>query len=165
MNTEKLTEKSKEVLEESVHIAYEHKHSSIEPLHVLRALFEVSETIIAPLLSEKDISISEVQKNIDEALMALPKLSQAINPQITPAVVSIFRRAEKEATSMKDEYISVEHILLALGSHDGVVKEILEQHNLLPKQITASITELRGSARITNTHPEDKNHGLHCCAG
>lgn len=160
MNTEKLTEKSKEVLEESVHIAYEHKHSSIGPLHVLRALFEVSETIIAPLLSEKDISISEVQKSIDEALTTLPTLSQATNPQLTPAVVSIFRRAEKEAKSMKDEYVSVEHILLALGNHDGSVKEILKQYDLLPNQITTTITDLRGSARITDTNPEDKNHIL-----
>jgi ATP-dependent Clp protease ATP-binding subunit ClpB len=160
MDTEKLTEKSKEVLEESVHIAYEHKHSVIDSLHILRALFEVSETIIAPLLSEKDISISEVQKSIDQALTALPKLAQATNPQMTPATVSIFRRAEKEAKSMKDEYVSVEHVLLALGHHNGHVKKILEQYDLLPNQIITTITELRGSARITDTHPEDKNHVL-----
>ena len=160
MNTDKLTQKSREVLEEAIQVAYEYKHQNVDPLHVLQALLTVRDTIIGPLLNTRDISAENIQQTIDTELSKLPTLSKADNPQFTPAVASIFRRAEKEAKSMKDEYVSVEHILLALGYQDGAVRDILTQYDLLPGAIIGTINELRGSMKVTDSNPEAKQNVL-----
>ncbi len=160
MNTENLTEKSREVLEEAIQTAYEYKHQYVEPLHLLKAVFTVKETIVGPLLNACDVGIENVKQEIDSELSKLPKLSSASNPQLTPAFASILRRAEKEAESMKDEYVSVEHILLALGHHEGAVLNILTKFKLLPNDILKIIKELRGNMKITDTKPETKQNVL-----
>ncbi len=156
MNTENLTQKSQEVLEEAIQTAYEYKHQYVEPLHLLKAVFTVKDTIIAPLVNTCDVNIETVKQSIDLELQKLPKLSTASNPQLTPAFASILRRAEKEANLMQDEYISVEHILLALGYHEGVVLDILKKYKLLPNEILKIITKLRGDMKVTDKNPESK---------
>ena len=128
MHVENLTEKSREILEEAIQEAYEYKHQHVEPLHVLKATITVPGTIIGPLLSALDADSGALLSDVETALAALPKLSTAANPQLTPAVASIFRRAEKEATTMNDQYISVEHILLALGHNEGPPRDILSRY-------------------------------------
>jgi ATP-dependent Clp protease ATP-binding subunit ClpB len=160
MNVEKLTEKSRLVLEEALQEAYEYKHQSVDPLHVLKATITTTDTIIGPLLSMLDTDNAGLKADIETALQALPKLSVAANPQLTPAVASIFRRAEKEAAVMKDEYISVEHILLALGYSEGESQNILTKYNLLPNQITSSLEKLRGNMNVTDQNPEAKQNVL-----
>lgn len=160
MNVEKLTEKSRSILEESIQVAYEYKHQSVDPLHVLRATLTTRDTIIGPLFSALDIDSEAIMRAIESELEKLPKLSTAANPQLTPAVASIFRRAEKEATTMSDQYVSVEHILLALGHSEGSARDILANFNLLPTNITSKITELRGSMNVTDTNPEAKQNVL-----
>jgi ATP-dependent Clp protease ATP-binding subunit ClpB len=160
MNTENLTQKSREVLEEAIQTAYEYKHQYVEPLHLLKAVFTIEETIIGPLLNTCDVSIESVRQVIDVELSKLPKLSSTSNPQLTPAFASILRRAEKEAKSMQDEYVSVEHMLLALGYQEGVVLDILTKFKLLPDNILNKVNELRGSMKVTDTNPETKQNIL-----
>ncbi len=154
MNVEKLTEKSRLILEEAIQEAYEYKHQYVDSLHVLKALVTTTDTIVGPLLSALDISSENFLHDVESSLQVLPKLSTAANPQLTPAVASIFRRAEKESSAMGDQYVSVEHILLALGYNEGIPKDILSKYNLLPTHIISQIKELRGSMNVTNANPE-----------
>ncbi len=160
MNVEKFTEKSRSVLEEAIQEAYESKHQTVDSLHVLKATIVVSDTIIGPLLSSFDISTDKLLSDIDKELNVLSKLSQSANPQLTPAVASIFRRAEKEALGMSDQFVSVEHILLALGYNEGASKDILSKYDLLPTHIISKIKELRGPMNVTDTNPETKQNVL-----
>ncbi len=160
MNTERLTQKSKEVLEEAVQEAYEQKNQYIDPLHLLHATLVVNNTLIAPLLNKQDINVGELTSDINREIQSLPKLATATNPQLTPALNSILRQAEKEATELKDEYISVEHIFLALGRSEGASYYILEKYNLLPQNIIGVIKELRGSMNVTDENPEAKQNVL-----
>lgn len=160
MNVEKLTEKSRSILEEAIQEAYEHKHQAVDPLHVLKATLTTRDTIIGPLFSTLDISSDEVLQTIETELEKLPKLSTAANPQLTPAVASIFRRAEKESAAMDDQFVSVEHILLALGHSEGAVRDILATYDVLPAHITSKIKELRGSMNVTDQNPEAKQNVL-----
>ena len=160
MRVENLTEKSREILEEAVQEAYEYKHQHVEPLHVLKATITVPGTIIGPLLSALDADSGALLSDVETALAALPKLSTAANPQLTPAVASIFRRAEKEATTMNDQYISVEHILLALGHNEGPPRDILSRYELLPINITSALEQLRKNMNVTDQNPESKQNVL-----
>ena len=160
MHPEKLTQKSREVLEEAIQEAYERKHQHVDPLHVLRALLTVPDTIVAPLFATRDVSSEAVLTETDRALERLPKLQSAVNPTLTPALVSVFRQAEKEARAMKDEFVSVEHLLLALGTNEGPPRDILAAHNLLPAHITDTLTQLRGTMHITDQNPEAKQNVL-----
>ena len=160
MNPEKLTQKSRQVLEEAIQEAYEYKHQYVDPLHVLKALFTTPETMVSPLLSALDVSSEAVLTDTEDALDRLPILQTAANPSLTPAVVSVFRRAEKETTAMKDEYVSVEHILLALGTNEGPARDILAKHDLLPTHITNTINDLRGNMNVTDQNPEAKQNVL-----
>lgn len=160
MNPEKLTEKSRTVLEEAIQEAYEYKHQYVDPLHILKALLTTPDTIVGPLLSQLDKNPKALLTDTEEALARLPKLATSANPQLTPAVVSVFRRAEKEASAMQDQYVSVEHILLALGHGDGPAKDMLAKHHLLPSSLTGPLEQLRGNQPVTDQNPEAKQNVL-----
>jgi len=160
MNPEKLTQKSRQVLEEAIQEAYEYKHQQVDPLHVLKALLTTSETMVSPLLSALDKNTEAILSDTEDMLDRLPTLQSATNPSLTPAVVSVFRQAEKEAKNMSDDYTSVEHILLALGSNEGSPRDILAKHDLLPTHITSTLTQLRGNMNVTDQNPEAKQNVL-----
>lgn len=160
MNVEKLTEKSRSILEEAIQEAYEYKHQQVDPLHVLKATITTSDTIVGPLFSILDVDSEGLLRDIESELQKLPTLATVANPQLTLAVASIFRRAEKESSDMGDQYVSVEHILLALGHNEGVPRDILSKYDLLPTKINSHIKELRGPMNITDSNPEAKQNVL-----
>lgn len=160
MNIEKLTEKSRLILEEAIQEAYEHKHQQVDPLHILKAIVTTPDTIVGPLLSTLDVSNGSLLSDVESELQKLPTLATAANPQLTPAVASIFRRAEKESLAMGDQYVSVEHVLLALGHTEGIPRNILSKYNLLPASISSKIKELRGPMNVTDSRPEAKQNVL-----
>ena len=160
MNIEKLTEKSRLILEEAIQEAYEYKHQQVDPLHILKAIVTTPDTIVGPLLSTLDVSNGSLLSDVESELQKLPALATVANPQLTPAVASIFRRAEKESLAMGDQYVSVEHVLLALGHTEGVPRNILSKYNLLPASISSKIKELRGPMNVTDSHPEAKQNVL-----
>ena len=160
MNIEKLTEKSRLILEEAIQEAYEYKHQQVDPLHILKAIVTTPDTIVGPLLSTLDVSNGSLLSDVESELQKLPALATVANPQLTPAVASIFRRAEKESLAMGDQYVSVEHVLLALGHTEGIPRNILSKYNLLPASISSKIKELRGPMNVTDSHPEAKQNVL-----
>ncbi len=160
MNIEKLTQKSREILEEAVQQAYEFKNQTVEQIHLLKALFEVEGTIIDNIIASKEVDTQKLLADIDTEIQKLPKLSTQINPQMTPAVASIIRSAEKESKKMSDEYISAEHILLALGESDGVAKELLQKYHLTASDILSDIKTLRGNMNVTSQNPEETQNTL-----
>ena len=160
MNVEKLTEKSRSILEEALQEAYEYKHQYVDPLHVLKATVVIPDTIVGPLLSMRDVSSEGILNDVEAELKKLPKLSTSTNPQLTPAIASIFRRAEKESSAMGDQYVSVEHILLALGHNEGTPRDILSKPTQMPTHITSQIKELRGPMNVTDSNPEAKQNVL-----
>ncbi len=160
MNIEKLTQKSREILEEAVQEAYEHRNQTVEIIHLLKGLLSIGDTIIHPLLSKLEVDETALQSEVEAEIQKLPTLSTATNPQLTPAVASILRKAEKIASQMGDEYISAEHLLLALAETDGVSKTLLEKYGLASKEVLTSIKEVRGNMNVTNQNPEGTQNVL-----
>ncbi len=161
MNIEKLTEKSKMVLQEAIQEAFEHKNQYVEPTHVFKALLMVSGTLIDSLLQKLSVNKETLIGEIEEKIGGLPKVAELNQPQITPAVVSLIRKAEKEAGAMGDEYVSVEHILLAFFEiGDTSLQTILKNHNLSKKELIDIIKELRKNMNVTSKNPEETNNIL-----
>lgn len=109
------------------------------------------------MLSKQEIARKEIETSIDNTLAGIPTLGESANPNMTPAVVSVFRRAEKEAKEWGDTYVSVEHILLALAEVGGEVQAVLEQYALSPQIIKSVIEEIRGSMSVNNKNPEQSH--------
>ncbi len=160
MNIEKLTQKSKAILEEAVQLAYEGKNQYVEPIHVLKALLEVPETIMEPLCQALSVEVSDLKEAVDGTVKALPALAQAVNPQITPALNSVFRKAEKESERLNDSYISVEHIVLALTQVEDVSMGILEKHKITKDKVENELSTLRGGQTVVDDNPETKQNVL-----
>ena len=155
MDIEKFTEKSRLVFQEAVQEAYEHKNSTVDFFHIIKSLFSVEGTLIERVLTEEELDKEGILRDIENEIEKLPKVANISTPQFTPAIVSLMRNAEKIAKEMGDEYVSVEHILLALFKvNDSRVQDFLKRHGLIEERIKKAIITLRKGMKITNDNPE-----------
>ncbi len=161
MNVEKLTEKSKLVIQESIQEAYERRSQTVEPLHLFKAMFQIEGTLVDAILNEEEKSKEEILKGIEEELQKLPKVQNVSTPQLTPAVLSYLRKAEQIAKEMGDQYVSVEHLFLAFfEGQDEKIKQILARYGLLKDRIRQAIGKLRKGMKISTQNPEDQMNVL-----
>lgn len=160
MDTEKLTEKSRAVLEEAVQQAYERKHQQVEPIHLLAALLQVPGTIVDSALQQQQASRDTLTAAVEEALGALPTLRTPANPQFTPAAANLVRRAAKEAKAWGDQYVSVEHLLLAAAADESPTGEMVRAHGVRHDTLKDTIQEIRGNMQVTNQNPEETQNVL-----
>ncbi|TAN57534.1 AAA family ATPase [Patescibacteria group bacterium] len=146
MDPNKLTYKSQEALMNAQKIAQEIGQSAVDVLHLTKALLEQSDTITTPLLQKLGAPIDLIKNEIDAVLSKLPKIEQQSNSgqiYLTPQVKEIFSRAEKITDSLKDQYISVEHLLMALAEIKSGVREIFFKYGITENKIKDVLKELR----------------------
>ena len=117
MRLDKLTIKTQEALQVAQRRAETLKSAQLEPEHLLEALLWQEDGIVAPLLKKLGISIDTLRSELDQNFSSQPKVEGA-QPSLSPKLEAVFRQAEKEADQFKDEYISTEHLLLALVASD-----------------------------------------------
>ena len=163
MRLDKLTLKAQEALKESQQTAERLGHQQIEPEHMLSAIFNQKDGAIPPLLGKVGANQSALSKTAAEALEKLPKISGSGYGQsyISPRLQAVLEQAFKEAEQMKDEYISLEHILLAISEEkEGQAVKILKSSGVTRDTILAALVEIRGGQRITDQNPEDKYQAL-----
>ena len=120
MRFDKLTLKSQEALSEAQSLATSRGHSQITPAHLLRALVAQPEGSTVPILQKIGVAVERVQSDAEKRLAALPKVSGGAQPTISPALQRALDGAFKEAEKRKDEYVSTEHLLLALADEVGL---------------------------------------------
>ena len=163
MRLDKLTLKAQEALKESQQIAEKQGHQQIEPEHMLGAILNQKDGAIPPLLGKVGVNQSALDKNISEILEKLPKVSGGGYGQayISPRLQAVLEQAFREAEQMKDEYISLEHILLAISEEkDGQAVKLLRSSGITRDTILAALVDIRGGQRITDQNPEDKYQAL-----
>ncbi|MGD9159357.1 MAG: ATP-dependent chaperone ClpB [Desulfobacteraceae bacterium] len=163
MRLDKLTLKAQEALKESQQVAERSGHQQIEPEHMLSAILSQKDGAIPPLMGKVGINQSALSKSADDALEKLPKISGSGYGQayISPRLQAVLEQAFKEAEQMKDEYISLEHILLAISEEkEGQAVKILNSSGITRDTILAALVEIRGGQRITDQNPEDKYQAL-----
>ena len=157
MNFNKFTIKSQEAVQNAQEIASSYGNQSIEPDHLLAALVQDAQGIVTPILQKLGANVNYIKIKINEVVEKLPKVSGS-QIYISQSLQKIFEQAQKEAENLKDEYISTEHLLLALLDHknNSGVKLLLDQ-GVTKEGILKALKEVRGSQSVTDQNPEDKN--------
>jgi len=158
---DKLTIKAQQVLTTAQEIATNANHSSLTPLHLLAALLcEPDGGIIAPILQKVGANPEQLKSITDSELERLPQVSSTDRLAADQDLSKILIQAQKEANNLKDQYLSTEHLLLALLNVESNAKEILYVNAIDRDQVLAALTEIRGGQRVTDQNPEDKYQAL-----
>jgi ATP-dependent Clp protease ATP-binding subunit ClpB len=153
----KLTLKSQAALEAAREQAVARGHQTIEPEHVVHALLSDPEGVVFPLLHALGASPRALRDQVDAALDRLPKVyAQGVEVRLSPATVAMLDGAFAEARSMADEYVSTEHLLLALLEGHGAVSRLLVEAGLNRDTVLSALAEVRGRQRVTDQNPEEK---------
>jgi ATP-dependent Clp protease ATP-binding subunit ClpB len=156
MRLDKFTEKAQEALQEAAELARDTGQQAVEPEHLLLALVRQEEGVSRTLLERSGASVQALEPALVSAVEHFPKISGgAGQPYISTALNKVLEKAELEAERLKDEYISTEHLLLALADHK-VLKDAGATHDGLLK----ALRQIRGSQRVTDQNPESKYQAL-----
>lgn len=163
MRFDKLTIKAQENLQISQQLAERFGHQQIEPEHIMRALLEQKEGVIPSILGKIGADQQQLIEQLDVALEKIPKVSGAGYGQvyISPRSKAVLDKAFEEAEQMKDEYVSLEHILLAIADErEGEAARILSGSGITRDIVLKALVDIRGGQRITDQSPEDKYQAL-----
>ncbi len=166
MDINRMTQKSQEALQLAQNIAVQHGHQEISSEHLLAAMLTNETDLVPRLLNNINIPLSTMR---DRAQLAISRLPRVSGPGMTPDKFYINRelsqilvKAEEEMKGLKDEYLSVEHLVLAMiesGSSTAVGK-IFAELNLTRDQFLQALTAVRGNQRITSANPEQTYEAL-----
>ncbi len=163
MQPDRFTIKSQEALQAAQRLAEERRNPQTLPEHLLAVLLEQDGGVVAPVLRKLGVEPAAVRQALSTPLEALPKVTTSGGPE--PAggsseLVQILRTAENEMRELRDEYVSTEHLLLALAAHPGGAGEALRSTGATREELIKALTEVRGSHRVTDENPEEKFQAL-----
>jgi ATP-dependent Clp protease ATP-binding subunit ClpB len=161
---DKFTVKAQEAVQRANELASEHGNPELAPAHLLAALVEDHEGIVAPVLEKIGIGPQAVLSDLYQEIEKLPKVSGsggAQQPSMSAPINQVLEKSFKEADAFKDEYVSTEHLLLAITSlKRDPAQELLARHGATHDAILKALTAVRGSQRITDQNPEAKYQAL-----
>lgn len=159
MNAEKLTQKSMDAVRKAQSIAVMHSNQIIEPIHLLAGLLKQENGLIPQLLRKMNIDADIFESETDKKLDSLPKVTgsgRSSNIGISSESDRVLTSAEKIASDMKDEFISVEHIMLALiDCKNKDVSQLCKTFNISRENFLSALMSVRGNTRVTTENPED----------
>ena len=158
MNTQKLTQKSIEVIQKAQSIAIENQNQQIEQLHILLALLTIDDSLIKQILKRMKVN-DNFENSVTDEVKKLPKVMgsrKMDSVYVAQDVDEVLNDAEKTAEKMKDEYVSVEHLMLALfNKGNQKVKELFKLFNINKNEFMKVLSEVRGNTRVTSDNPEE----------
>ncbi len=162
MNPNKFTTKSQEALQQAQNFAFEKGHQQLEALHLLIALIEQGESIVQPIFEKLNVNILTLKQECQRHLSTLPQIAGAGVAQlyVSQELARVLTQAEKEAKKLGDEYISTEHLLLAMVEVRNIVRGILEHAGVSYERVLQVLAQVRGSQKITDQEPETKFQAL-----
>ena len=158
MNMNQFTQKSIEALRDMQSVALENGNQQIEQVHLLHALVSKDDGLIPNLITQSGVSIENIKALTDQAIASLPKVSgmQADKLYLSRELDAAFTDAESQAKKMKDEFVSVEHLMLALfAKGDMKIKDIFRNAGLTKDSFLTALKNIRGSRTITSDNPEE----------
>ncbi len=162
MRLDKFTIKSQELIQNAQGLAAQQHNQQIEPEHLLGAMLAEKEGVARAILRKLGVSPDGVAQEATLALERLPKVSGAVGEAyLSPRSRAVLDAAFAEAAKMKDEYVSIEHLLLAVvDEKSGDARRILQRYGVTRESILKVLQEIRGSQRITDPNPEEKYQAL-----
>ena len=165
MNANKYTQKSMEAIQEAQNVALDHNHQQIEQLHLLASLLRQEKGLIPQLLKRMGKTPESLDAAVEEKLRQLPAVTgsgrEANKYYIARSVDQLFNHAESLAESMKDDFVSVEHLFLAMIDRpDAAVQKLFATYQIQREEALKALSEVRGSQRVTSDNPEDTYEAL-----
>ena len=162
MNAEKMTERVREALNDAFSRALRERNPSVEPEHILAALLEQEQGVAPALLSRAGIDVPSFTQRALAADGALPRLSGSgdVQPQFGGRSSRLLVQAGDEAKKLTDDYVSVEHLLLALVEDSGAAGKLLRESGVTRDTVLGALREVRGNQRVTSQNPEGTYQSL-----
>jgi ATP-dependent Clp protease ATP-binding subunit ClpB len=159
MNFEKFTIKSQEALQKAAEITTGNQQQAIEPGHLLKAIVETDENVAAFVFKKLNVNTIILENKLEELVNSYPKVSGQ-QPYLSSATNAVLQNAEKELREFKDEFISIEHLLLALLSAKDKAASLMKDAGLDRSGMIKAMKELRGNAKVTDQNAEAKYKSL-----
>jgi ATP-dependent Clp protease ATP-binding subunit ClpB len=159
MRFDKLTIKAQEAVTRAQELAQKSDHAEILPLHLLAGLASETDGVVQPLLQKLGVQLPRLQQILLAELERLPTATST-QLQMNRATTDVLAAAQKEADRLKDDYVSTEHMLLALTQVKGEAKEILGTAGVDHAAVLSALKDVRGGSRVTDQNPEDKYQAL-----
>ncbi len=162
MRFDRFTERAQEVMAAAYDILQRYEHNQVDTEHLLLALLEQEEGVPPTILEKLGVDVDMVKRRLDEVLSAAPKVhsygdSAVGQVYITPRLKRVIDKANEEASKLEDEYISTEHLLLAIvGTRDGAAARILNDYKVTKDRILAVLKEVRGGQKVTSPTAEER---------
>ncbi|MEB3238071.1 MAG: ATP-dependent chaperone ClpB [Candidatus Sericytochromatia bacterium] len=162
MRFDRWTLKAQEALQEAQHLAEQGQHPELLGLHLLSALLDQPEGIVPALLPRLEVPLASLRDEVRQALDRLPRAQGTQGPGLGPEAKGHLDRSFQEAKAMKDEYVSTEHVLLAMVAHEarGSATELLRARRITRDRLMQVLGQVRGSHRVTDQNPEARFQSL-----
>ena len=158
MNFNNYTQKSIEAVQSAQQLAVQNSHQQMEQVHLLLALLRQEGGLTPQLLKKMDVTVESLEAAAEAELRKIPgvRISQAMDSfYVSADVQAAFNAAEQQAQTMKDEYVSVEHLFLGLlETARGGVKELFKTYQITKERVLKALQEVRGNQRVTTDNPE-----------
>nr|MBN2276290.1 ATP-dependent chaperone ClpB [candidate division Zixibacteria bacterium] len=155
MNTNKLTQRSADALNYAQQLAQSESHAEVMPIHLLAALLNQQEGLVGQVIKKIGIDLEELKNKVSEQLGLLAR-QQGGQIYASNQLSQVLYRAENEATQLKDEYVSVEHLFLALLEIKSRAQDILKSSGIRRNDVLSALATIRGKSRVTDDNPESK---------
>ncbi len=160
MDLNKFTEKAQQALAESQKLAARMNHQQIDVEHLLLALLDQEKGLVPAILRKAGLSPEAVSIQLQREIEKFPRVTGNIEPRLTQRFIRLIALAEDEAKKLRDEYVSVEHLLLAAVDDSGTAGRILKEFGVTRERLLAALREVRGSQRVTTQNPEETYQAL-----
>jgi len=161
-NINKFTVKAQETVQSAIEIAQNYNNQVVEPEHIIAAMLQDPSNVAVSIFQKAGGNINQMKIKIGELLEKLPKITGAGigNQQISVNGAKLFDQSAEEAKSLKDEYVSNEHILLALTEDKSSVGKLLIENGITKNVVLSALKDIRGNQRVTSQNPEDTYQAL-----
>ena len=161
MQYDKFTMKSQEALQEAQRLAQSNNNQQIEPEHLLKVLLADEAGIVPAVLKKMGVPLKAIEAELDKAIERLPKVTGATQIYLSPNLNQVLQKAFSVASEMKDEYVSQEHLAIAMIETPGsAAHQALNAHGVTKDAFLKALMTIRGSQRITDPNPEEKYQAL-----
>ena len=154
MNYDQFTLKAQDAIQQANSIAQQEDHSEIGTEHLLLALLEQEDGVIPPLVERIGLKVSTLIQQVEDLLATYPRITGNAQVSFSPELQKIIAKAEIEVTSLKDEYLSTEHLFLAIAQSDSRCGNLLRNNGITKDSILSALKAVRGNQRVTNQDPE-----------
>ena len=156
MNPERFTQKSLDAIQEAQNLALRNNNSELRQVHLLSALLAQTDGLIPQVLTKMDVDVASLAQRVNRLVAGLPKVSGDVQPYVSQGLNRAMLSAEDESKASKDEYVSVEHLMMGMLNHpEDDVKRLMSDYQLSKKEYEKAVKSIKGASRVTSQNPED----------